>query len=111
MYIMRFADSARMRRRSRFDWIKWLALPGALVALIALWQALGLPTPALSTDIQRLDRQQADVAVQMYQTKLRSLLAIVPPSDGPAKSAWTEELSQTRDQLKRAEDRKIELSK
>jgi len=94
---------------------KWLislgSIAGAIAAIIALWLTFGGPTIATSADIKRLDRQQADIAIEIYQTKLRSLLSLSPAQDTPAYSAWQEELAQTRDQIKRAEDRKLELAK
>ena len=95
--------------------IKWLiragAVASALMAIAAGWLAIGGPGIATSSDIRRLDRQQTDVATDVYTTKMRSLLVIAPPPGTPAHSAWQEELAHTRDQIKRAEDRKIELSK
>lgn len=84
---------------------------GAIAAIVAIWMAIGGPMLATSADIHRLDRQQADTAAEVYQTKLRSLLAISPAPNTTAHQAWEEELAHTRDQIKRAEDRKIELSK
>ena len=95
--------------------MKWIlrigGIAGAITAIGALWATIGGPLPATSADIKRLDRSQADVATEVYQTKLRSLLAVSPPEGTAAHEAWKEELSHTRDQIKRAEDRKIELSK
>lgn len=95
--------------------VRWLkitgSIAGALTAIGALWITLGFPTIATSSDIKRLDRQQADTAIDIYQTKLRSLLVVSPSTGTAAYKAWEEELNQARDQLKRAEDRKIDLSK
>ncbi len=95
--------------------IRWLiklgTVAGSLTAIGALWVALGGPTPATSADIKRLDRQQTETAIDVYNTKLRSLPVIAPAENTPAYQAWKEELDQTREQIKRAEDRKIELSK
>lgn len=87
--------------------IKLGAAAGALTAILALWATLGGPIPAWSGDIRRLDRQQAEVAVETYSTKMRSLLVIAPPQNTPAHQVWQEELNRARDQLKRAEERKI----
>lgn len=91
--------------------IKLGSIAGAIVALGGLWIAIGGPMPATSADIRRLDREQATVATEVYQTKLRSLLAVSPAENTTAHKAWQEELAHTRDQIKRAEDRQIELSK
>ncbi len=84
---------------------------GAIMAIAAFWASFGFPTLATGSDIKRLDRVQAEAAVEIYQTKTRSLLVISPPDGTPAYNAWKEELNHARDQLKRAEDRKIELAK
>lgn len=92
--------------------IVWLgSVAGAVTTIGALWIAVGGPIPATSADIKRLDRSQAEAAVEIYQTKLRSLLVLSPPENTTAHTAWEEELRQARESLKRAEDRKIDLSK
>jgi hypothetical protein len=95
--------------------IKWVirigSAAGALAAIMTLWVALGFPTLATGSDIKRLDRGQADIAVETYNAKLRGLLVIAPPAGTPAHDAWEEDLKNAREQIKRAEDRKIELGK
>ena len=90
-----------------------MGIPGSIGALIALWILLGFPTLATSGDIQRLDRHQAETAVEVYQSKLRGTIlnAPAPAATPQTQRLYEEELSQARSQLKRAEDRKIELSK
>jgi hypothetical protein len=90
---------------------KWLAIPGAILALIGVWTALGFPKPATSADINRLDRQQAEVAIDVYTTKRNGLMLSEPPKDTQAHKIWEQQLNDANDQLKRAEDREIELSK
>lgn len=93
------------------NWPIALSVPGSIGAAIALWILLGFPTLATSSDIQRLDRRQADTAVDVYSTKQRSLLVIAPLPGTVAHDAWKQELDTASRQLKAAEDRKIELSK
>jgi len=93
------------------DWKILLGVPGAIVATIAIWGSFGFPTPATSGDIQRLNREQADVAVEVYSNKLRSLYVAPPPENSIANKVWLEELTRARKQLDRAEQRRIELSK
>lgn len=90
-----------------------MGIPGSLGALIALWILLGFPTVATSSDIQRLDRRQADTAVEVYQNKTRNIIlnAPAPTANAQTQRLYEDELNQARSQLKRAEDRKIELSR
>lgn len=97
------------RKRALFVWLtKW---GGALLLAVTLWGALGFPKPAMSGDIARLDRSQADQAIEIFNTKMRSLLAIAPPKETASRRAWEEELATTRQQLNQAQSRKLELSK
>jgi hypothetical protein len=94
------------------EYAKWLGIPAALVALVTLWTVFDFPRVAMSGDISKLTKGQADIAVELYQTKTRSLIAIAPPPENtPAAAAWKEELDQARRQLQQAEQRKLELSK
>lgn len=91
--------------------LKWTPVPAAVLAMIGIWGALGFPRPAWTSDIKRLDRQQADIAAQVYQDRIRSLLSVQPPSDPVARQNWNEQLRQTRKKLDAAQERQIELSK
>jgi len=108
---------ARLQRIERgpnmiWVWAKRIGITaGALVSLAALWHLLDFPTPAWSTDIQKLNRRAADTAVDLYQSNVRSLLAIQPPTDPSAKLKWEEELRQARQKLDASQTRVIELSK
>lgn len=95
------------------NWPIVVSIPGGIGALIALWILLGFPTLATSSDIQKLDRRQVETAVEVYQNKTRSIIlnAPAPTATPQTQRLFEEELSQARGQLKRAEDRKIELSK
>lgn len=94
----------------------WLVkIGGGCTALIAIGGVLAYLSSFLawSGDIKRLDLQQADVAIETYGNKVRSLILLAPKVDDgtPSSRAWNEELGRARDQLRRSEDRKIELSK
>lgn len=95
------------------DWLKYAAIPGAVLATVGLWGALGFPTVATSGDIRRLDRQQAATAVEIYQSKTRNIILNAPAASATAQThrLYEEELRQAREQLKAAEDRRIELAR
>ena len=97
----------------KVNWAIIMGIPGSIGAAIALWILLGFPTLATSSDIQRLDRKQAETAVELYQNKLRGTIlnAPAPTANAQTQQLYQEELNQARGQLKRAEDRKIELSR
>lgn len=90
---------------------KWLSIPGAIFALIAAWMALGLPTPAWTTDIRRLDRQQVENAIQIYNDRVHSLLSVQPPTDPIANQNWQEQLRHAHTKQDQLEQRLLELSK
>jgi len=91
--------------------LKWLGVPAAALAFLTLWVLLGFPKLATGSDIQRLDRQQTETAIEVYDRKVRGYLVSPAPVDPVNRQIWEEDLRRARDQLKRAEDRKIELSK
>lgn len=95
------------------NWPIVMGVPGSIGALIALWILLGFPTLATSGDIRMLDRRQIETAVEVYQNKTRSIILNAPAASATPQTQrlFEEELAQARSQLKRAEDRKIELSK
>lgn len=93
------------------DWKIIVSVPAAFVAAVTLWGWMGFPTIATSGDISKLNRSQADIAVDLYDTKLRRYLAVQPPSDPVTRQNWEEEVRRSRAQLDAAEKRKIELSK
>jgi hypothetical protein len=70
---------------------------------------MGVPG-ALASNIHKA-MSAPDTAIEVYRTKQRSLLVIAPAPGTVAHDAWQKELDSAGDQLKRAEDRKIELSK
>lgn len=95
------------------DWKVVMGLPAAILASIALWVALGFPTFATSAELKRIERTQAEIAVQTYQNTVNNLIATTPPDNAPPaqKHAWQQQYEQATRQLNRAIDQKIELSK
>lgn len=93
------------------NWPIIISIPGGIGALAALWLLLGFPTLATSNDIGKINRSQADAAIEIYTNKQRGLIATTPPIGTVAHEAWKEEVETARRQLKTAEDRKIELAK
>lgn len=91
--------------------ITWGSVASALAAIITLYTLLGGPRPAWTSDVQRLDRAQADLAVQLYQGRIQSLLSVQPPTDPVARQNWDEQLREQRRKLDKAQERQIELSK
>ena len=107
----------RPAKRPMNKHLRWLlqagSACGAIAAIVGLWITLGLDRPAWSSDIQRLDRHQAETAVEIYQSKVRGTILNAPARGATPQTQrlYEEELNQARTQLKHAEDRKIELSK
>lgn len=93
------------------NWPIIMGVPGSVGALVGLWILLGFPTFATSSDIRRLDRHQAEVAVEVFDNKLRRYLAQQPPADPAARQNWDEEVRRAKGQLDAAEQRRIELGK
>lgn len=89
------------------------ALAGAVTATGALWLVIGGPLPALSSDIQRLDRQQTEQAIDIYSKEVRDqiLLLGLTKNDPTAKAIVERNLEEAKEKLQRAQNRKIELSK
>jgi hypothetical protein len=85
----------------------------ATTALVSLYVMLGGPLPATSGDIKRLDRNQAEQAVELYQNKVNSLILLAPGASGneQQRAAWQEQYARAKRELEAAENRKIELSK
>lgn len=84
---------------------------GAIVAILTVWVMLGLDRPAWTSDLKAISREQADTAVQLHQSNLRSLLSVQPPTDPVARQNWEELVRQTRNSLDAAVKRQVELSK
>lgn len=88
------------------------AFIGAILAVVSLWAILGIAT---SGDIRTLDRKQVETAIEVHRRSVRDGILLAPTiakdPDSPAAKIWAEDLAQARQDLKRAQDRKIELSK
>lgn len=91
--------------------ITWGSVATAVIAIVTAWTMLGLPTPAWTSDIKRLDRQQVDNAVRIYQQDVRSLLSLPPPKDPVGRQNWEEQLRQSRQKLDLYQRRQIEMKK
>lgn len=91
--------------------MKYAPLPAAILAAITLWGVLGFPKPATSLDVQRLDKGQAEIAAELYQNKVRSIILSPKPSQEPNATLWQEELEAAKRQRDQAERRRIELTK
>lgn len=89
------------------------AAAAACSAIAAAWLAIGGPIPAFSGDIQRLDGQQIDTAIDLYRKDVRDAIILkgAVKGDPTAERLIEENLQEARDKLKRAQDRKIQLSK
>lgn len=87
------------------------SIAGALVAIISAIQFLPIDRPAWSSDIKRLNRSQAEYAVELYSNKVRSIIVTPKPTNEPNATLWTEELDRAKRQLDSAERQRIELSK
>ncbi len=101
----------------------------SLASIVTAYKVLGFPIPAWAQDIKNLERQrlddlekakqralasdrrQADTAIEVYQNKYRSFLSQPAPENPAATRAWEIELDRAIEQLGRAEQRKIELSR
>ena len=114
-----FHHRDKEQRRNRKPWFRNVAVWGVIMGIpafigtaVALWISLGFPTIATSADIQRLDRQGAEIAVQSYQNALNNLIATTPPEGAPAPQlrAWQQQYDLMRDALNRAIQRKSELT-
>lgn|SRR3990167_8084666 len=93
------------------DFALWIGIPAAALAALLLWNALGLPKLATSTDIERLDKRQAAFAIELYRNKVRSLLSVEAPTREPQKTLWQAEVNSAIRERDAAEKRALELSK
>jgi hypothetical protein len=93
---------------------------GALVAigaLVTLWPKIGLPVPAWSQDVERLESQQLDTAAEVYQQKRDDLTVLGAKLKATGEATETEqslvekELQRAQKALDRIEQRRIELSR
>ena len=100
------------------NWLLRIAgITGALVTIAGAWVYFGLPTPALSMDIQRLEERQLDVAEEVYQQKLDSLIILntkiktAEDITERERGILNSEIKETEKLLDDIRDRKIQLAK
>jgi hypothetical protein len=88
------------------------AMAAALTAIVAAYAQFG-PMPAWSEDIRRLDRQQTEIAVDIYRQAVKDgvLLQTFAGNNATARAIIEEDLREARENLKRARDRQIELAR
>lgn len=55
-------------------WKTATGVTAGLAAIAGLWLTLGLPTPAFSTDVERLDRQSTATAILVYEDQLDRMI-------------------------------------
>jgi len=89
------------------------AVAAAMTAIVVAYVQFGGPVPAWSEDIKRLDRQQTEIAVDIYRQAVKDgvLLQTFAGDNATARAIIDEDLREARENLKRARDRQIELSK
>lgn len=91
--------------------VRLAMVAAGFVTLVGAYKTFDLPIPAWAEDINRLEKQQVDTAIEVYQNKYRSFLALPRPKEAIQQRAWEIEVDRSLKQLERAEQRKIELSK
>jgi len=92
--------------------IKGGSVVGAIGVIIGALIAIGLPMPATSQDIKRLDKSQADIAVDMYQRDVRdSIILRGTVSDPTTQKLIEQNLREAQEKLSAAQARKLELAK
>jgi hypothetical protein len=93
------------------------AIITAVVAIASGWVYFGLPRPAWSQDVQRLESQQLDTANEVYQQKLDDLtvlgarLKATPGVTDEERNLVNKQLQNTENYLAGIRARQIELSK
>ena len=91
---------------------KWLAIPGSLAALIGLWSTMGFPTLATGGQINTLTRTQAQIAIEVYNNKVRGLLRDKPLYTTPQQQAiWQQSYDKARRELQQSEQQRIRAPK
>lgn len=91
------------------------SVAGALIAITTAWGSFGFPTLASSADIKRLDRQQTETMIEVWQRAYQeSVLALTDDKvrdNAVARTIVEGNIERARSKLEDARERLIELSK
>jgi hypothetical protein len=91
------------------------AVAAALTAIVAGYVQFGGPMPAWSEDIRRLDRQQVEIAVEVYQRAIRESVVTLTKDEIQAnvvaRTIVEQDIERDRVKLDAARARLIELGK
>ena len=88
------------------------SVAGAVVALVAAWHLFNMPTPAWSSDIQKLNIQQTEHALDFYSKAVRDDTILRSQiTDTTTRALIDQRMQEAQDKLRRAQERKIELTK
>jgi hypothetical protein len=91
------------------------AVAAAMTAIVVAYAQLGGPMPATAQDIQRLDRQQTEIAVEVYQRAIRESVVTLTKDEIQAnvvaRTIVEQDIERDRAKLDAARARLIELGK
>ena len=76
-----------------------------LVSIVGLWTALGLPKPALSEDLDKLENSQLEYAIPLLEDQLDRLILRKALLESQGVAAHNRELQALGRQIDRATDR------
>ena len=109
----RRSRARRQRRKSVTDMVIRLgAVAAALASIVGFWIYIGGPIPAWSTDIKRLDREQTDTAIELYQrAQDNALITQDVLRDPAAKALNARRLKDATDKLHQLREHKLDLAR
>jgi len=88
------------------------AVAMAIIALIGFWHTMGWDTPAWSSDVKRLDRQQTENAIDIYARAQSDAIITQELLKDPSVRALNQKrIDDATETLKQLRQHKIELSK